>query len=321
MTPTISLEDHFISKALQSSGSAANLRLDTHEEEIRTKVLDIGDGRVADLDRGGISLQVISSVPCNESADICRQTNLQLAEAVNKHPTRFAGFACLPMKDPQAAIAELEYCVREQKFLGALIPCHADGIYYERDEYLPFWEKVQELDTVIYIHPAAASALQRQYYQGNYPDYVGQIMGMQVWGWHADVATHVIRLYASGLFDKLPKLKIVVGHMGEMLPFMKERIEYTLTRTWGAHKRGWKTVWEENLWFTTSMFDLNAMACLLRAASTDRVMYSGDSPLVPIMEGKIFIEDLTNSGLLNGEELEKVLYRNAERLLGVTVKS
>jgi predicted TIM-barrel fold metal-dependent hydrolase len=320
MVPAISLEDHFISEALYGSPSVSSLGLHMFPSQVATKLRDIREGRVIDLNYGGISLQVISSVPCLETPEVCRRTNLQIAESVRDFPTRFRGFACLPMTDPKAACTEFEYCVKELKFLGALIPNHANGIFYDAEQYLPFWKQVEELDTLIYIHPTPPDPTHAQFYQGNYPKDLGMILGMHVWGWHADIGSHLLRLFFSGLFDKVPKLKIVLGHMGEMLPFMKGRIQYAASQNWLKFRRGWNQVWDENLWFTTSMFDMTAMACLVRSTSIDRIMYSVDYPLVSMDDGVQFIDKLRQSGLLTEEEFEKVLYKNAQKLLGINVE-
>ena len=322
MIPTISLEDHFISEAVQSSQSETSLALHMFPPEVRENLASLGTKRISDMDKGDISLQVISHIPGLESPDVCRKTNTQLLGAIKAHPTRFAGFACLPMADPSAAAVELEYCIKELGFVGTLIPNHAAGAYYDSEEYFPFWEKAQELDTPVYLHPTPPSPGQKQYFQGNYPPELAQIMSMQVWGWHADVAVHVLRLYASGLFDRLPRLRIVIGHMGEMLPFMIERIQVRMTSNWGSHKRGFLTVWAENFWVTTSgMWYLGPMACLLRAVKIDRILYSVDYPLESNLDGSQFIRDLQNSGLVTEEELEMIAYKNAEKLLGVKAKS
>ena len=322
MIPTISLEDHFISEAVRSGQSVTNLALHMFPAKVRECILDIDEKRIADMDEGGVSFQVISHIPGLEPPEICRKANLQLLDAVKKHPTRFAGFACLPMGDASAAATELEHCVKDFGFVGALIPNHAAGTYYDGEAYYPFWEKVQQLDIPIYLHPTPASPGQREYFRGNYPREVAQIMSAQVWGWHADVAVHVLRLYASGLFDKFPKLRLVIGHMGEMLPFMKERVEVRMKENWGSRKRGWLQVWEENFWITTSgMWYLGPMSCLLRSASIDRILYSVDYPLESNLDGKQFIEDLQKSGMVTEEELEMIAYKNAEKLLGVKAKS
>jgi len=321
MAFAISLEDHFISEAVRTSPQVKAFAFDIFEPHVLNKLFEIREGRVADLDKGHVRTQVLSSIPVNQSLDICHRTNLQIAESTRDFPDRFAGFACLPMSDPKAAATELEYCIKELHFKGALIPNHASGVYYDRAEYFDFWKKAEELDVVIYLHPSPPHGALKEHYQGNYPAELGQILGMQTWGWHADVAVHIQRLYFSGLFDKLHKLKIAIGHMGEMLPFMRDRIETTTRNILGAHKRGWLDVWNENLWFTTSMFDLTAMSCLLKTTSIDRIMYSVDYPLVDMEEGPKFMDDLKKSGLVNQEDYEKIMFKNAERLLGLKVKT
>jgi predicted TIM-barrel fold metal-dependent hydrolase len=318
MIPTITLEEHFISEAVRNSSSVTNLALHMFPAEVRENLFSLGEKRIADMDKGEVSLQVVSSIPGLEPPDICRATNLQLVEAIRKNPTRFAGFACLPMGIPVAAAAELEYCVKELGFVGTLIPNHAAGTHYDGEEYYPFWEKAQDLDVPVYLHPTPPSPGQRRYFEGNYPPGLAQIMSQQVWGWHADVAVHVLRLYSSGLFDKFPKLKLVIGHMGEMMPYMIERIQVRMTKNWGSHKRGFLTVWAENVWITTSgMFYLGPMACLLRAVKIDRILYSVDYPLENHSDGVKFIRDLQESGMVTKEELEMITYKNAEKLLGV----
>lgn len=321
MAFAISLEDHFISEAVRASPQVKAFGFDMFEPNVLKRLFDIREGRIADLDQGKVQIQVISSIPVNQPLDVCHRTNLQIAESTRDFPDRFAGFACLPMSDPKAATNELEYCVKELKFKGALIPNHASGVYYDNDEYLGFWRKAEELGVVVYLHPAPPVGALKDHYQGNYPAELGQLLGMQTWGWHADVAVHIQRLYFSGLFDKLHKLKIAIGHMGEMLPFMRDRIDMTTRNNWGAHKRGWLDVWNENLWFTTSMFDLTAMACLLRTTSIDRIMYSVDYPLVDMEEGPKFMEDLKQSGLVSEEDYDKIMFKNAERLLELKIKA
>lgn len=320
MVPIISLEDHFVSEALYGSPSVSRLGLHVFPAEVVSKLRDIREGRLNDLDSGGISLQVISAVPCVETPEVCRQTNLQIAESVRDFPTRFRGFACLPMADQEAACRELEYCVKELGFLGAMIPNHADGTFYDSELYLPFWKTAEKLNALIYVHPPPPHLTHAGHYHGNYSKDLGMILGMHLWGWHADTGSHILRLFLSGLFDKAPQLKIVLGHMGEMLPFMKGRIQYATGHNWLKYRRNFNQVWDENLWFTTSMFDITAMACLIRSASIDRIMYSVDYPLVSMDDGIQFIDQLRKSGLLTESDFDKVLYKNAQRLLGLEIQ-
>lgn len=322
MLPTITLEEHFIAEVMSSSQSVRSLALHHFSPEVRSNLSDIGAKRVSDMNESGISLQVVSHVPALEPLEICQQANHQLAEAVKARPTRLAGFAFLPMADPTAAADELERCIKELGFVGALIPNHAAGAYYDDATYEPFWQRAQQLNVPIYLHPTPASAAQRQYFTGNYPDELAQLFSTQVWGWHADVAVHLLRLYASGLFDKFPKLKIVIGHMGEMLPFMVERIQARLTGNWGSKTRGFTTVWDENVWVTTSgMFYMGPFACLIRTVKKDRILYSVDYPLEDNADGAQFLKEVEKSGWLTEEELHMFAYKNAENLLGVKAKT
>ena len=322
MIPSITLEEHYISEAVRSSVSVTKLALDKHPPAVSENIIELGAKRIANMDQGGIALQVISHVPAVENLEICQKANRQLAAAVSAHAKRFAGFAFLPMADPAAAADELERCVKEAGFVGTLIPSHAAGVYYDGAAYDVFWERAQQLNVPVYLHPCPPSTTQREHFTGNYPDEVAQLLSTQGWGWHADVALHVLRLYTSGLFDRFPRLQLVIGHMGEMLPFMVERIEARLTNNWGSRTRGWMTVWNENLWITTSgMFTLGPFACLIRTAKIERIMYSVDYPLEDNMDGSRFLEEVRKTGWLTEEQFEMFAYKNAERLLNVKIAS
>ena len=320
MMPFISLEDHFASEAIRSSQNVGRFGFDLFPIEVQENMYSLSDRRIRDMDKGNVSLQVVSSIPASEPLDICRKTNDQLAAAVKASGGRLAGFAMLPMGDPQAAADELERCVKELGFLGALIPNHAGGQYYDSDPYRHFWKRAQDLDIPIYLHPTPPASKARVNYEGNYPPQVTTILSQQGWGWHSDVALHVIKLYASGLFnpDVCPHLKLVIGHMGEMLPFMIQRINTRLNSNWKPQERTLLTVWAENIWITISgMWDLAPFACLIRATSMDRILYSVDWPFESNEAGMKFMEEVEKSGLVDDREFEMIAYRNAETLLKI----
>ena len=318
--PFISLEDHFASEAMRSSPNVARFGFDLFPAKVREDMFSLNERRIQDMDKGNVSLQVVSSIPAVEPLDICQKTNDQLGAAEKQSGGRLAGFAMLPMGDPQAAADELERCIKKLGFLGALIPNHAGGRYYDSEEYRTFWKRAQDLDVPIYLHPTPAAPQSRVNYEGNYPPQVTTILSQQGWGWHADVALHVIKLYASGLFnpDVCPRLKLVIGHMGEMLPFMVQRINKRLNANWKAQERTLLTVWAENIWITISgMWDLAPFACLIRATSMDRILYSVDWPFESNEEGQDFMQEVEKSGLVSRKEWEMIAYRNAESLLKV----
>ena len=154
-----------------------------------------------------------------------------------------------------------------------------------------------------------------KYYEGNFPQPAAFGMAANGWSWHSEVALHVLRLVSAGLFDRHPKLKIVIGHMGEMLPFQLHRV-FESARPWVELKRGWKQVWDENIWITTSgMFSVDPMACVLRNTKIDHIMYSVDYPFYPSARGQQFMLELEQSGLVDEEQYRKIAYENAETLL------
>ena len=202
------------------------------------KLQDLDTIRLQDMDAGKVSFQVISHAPGSMSAEQCKAANDQLATVIKKNTTRFAGFAVLPVSEPQACADELSRCVKELGFVGALIDNHtAEGKYYDGEGYAVFWETVQELGVPVYLHPTwSTDEVVDSLYTGNFPAGATMSLSSSGWGWHSDVAMHMFRLFAAGVFDRYPKLKIIIGHFGEMIPFMLERTA-NLSKRWGERER------------------------------------------------------------------------------------
>jgi predicted TIM-barrel fold metal-dependent hydrolase len=319
MIPLITLEEHFLAEGIGRAGSS--------EEQFKwvpgllEKLEDLDALRLHDMDEGQITLQVISHGPGLGTAGIkpVAAANDQLAQAVRMHPTRLAGLAALPTADPSAVEAELRRCVQDLGLRGALIDNHADGVFYDGPAYRPMFGAAQALDVPIYLHPTWPDAQLQPRYEGNYSAGVTKSLGGGGFGWHVDTGLHVLKLFAAGVFDEFPKLKLVVGHMGETLPFMLERIEHLSTR-WGPRNRSFRTVYDENIWLTTSgCWSVNPLANILRNTSIDRIMYSVDYPFVSNQDGLRFMHELESSGLVDDEGFRKIGYKNAEVLLGIRV--
>ncbi|KIW23905.1 uncharacterized protein PV07_12067 [Cladophialophora immunda] len=321
--PLIALEEHFFSQAVLAGSADSYSEQLKHIPGLIDKLADVGDLRLKSMDVGKVSLQIVSHAPGTMSASQCRSANDQLAEAVKNNPDRFAGFAVLPVSQPAECAAELTRCVKELDFVGALIENHAaDGTYFDGSAYLPMFQAAQDLDVPIYLHPTwPTQDLMSLLYTGdNIPRAASISLSSSAFGWHSDVAVHVLRLFAAGLFDRLPRLKIIIGHMGEMLPFMLERI-MQLSPRWGTRQRDFKTVWDENIWITTSGdWSVNPMACILKNTKLDHVLYSVDYPFARNEDGLKFMEELEQSGLVSVEQLEMIAHGNAERLLRVKHK-
>ncbi|KAF9059969.1 hypothetical protein BDP27DRAFT_1237725, partial [Rhodocollybia butyracea] len=310
LPPIITLEEHYLSPGISTQNYTT----------VESALLDLGERRIADMDAGSVTLQIISHVAVDAlPPDLARTTNDELHAAIQKHPKRLGAFANLPMASPQEAAKELTRATEELHFVGALINNHLNGRFYDDTFFWPVFERAQELDVPIYIHPMLPSDNAKAQYQGNYSENTALWLSIAGWGWHVDTGLHILRLFASGVFDKFPRLKIVIGHMGELIPFQLERI-LPMTETWDKRERGLRQVWRENIWVTTSgMFTLAPLACLLAVTPAEHVMFSVDYPFSKNETGQKYLEEIRKSGLVSEEEFEGIAHRNAERLLKIKV--
>ena len=320
--PLLSLEDHFVSSTCQQDDVAQTLQLHQFPPRILQRLVDVDSQRLEVMDEGNVRLQVVSLIPVCVGIKECRQTNDEIRKAVQKHPGRFAGFAALPMATPEEIAAELERCVKELGFVGALVPNHANGTYYDGPEYLPMWQAAERLDVPIYLHPCPPSSGMVPHFAGNYSDDVSFAISTHAWDWHANCGVHLIRLYASGLFDKCSKLKLILGHLGEMVPFMLGRIERKLALTRDA--KSWKAsfiqVYARNIWVTTSgMFDMESLKLVLATTKIERIMFSIDYPFESTIQSRDFMEQFQKSKLVSEDDFARIAYKNAEELLGVKI--
>lgn len=343
--PLLALEEHFFSVPALTGSSR-----EQYSEQLKSipglldKLEDIGPLRLEDMNNNGITMQVISHGPTQPplSPSDCRIANNQLHEAIlatDETRARFAGFAVLPMADPDEAAKELAYCIEELGFVGALVDNHAGGVTYEGPDYRSFWYTVQSLGVPIYLHPSWATDTMRQ---AIFPDFdsatstptpstlsagtVNSLMASS-WNWHSDVALHVFKLFASGTFDRFPRLKLILGHFGEMVPYMLARTcqlspRWTVPSTGKPPARPFRAVYDENIWITTSgVWSLDPLRCVLANTRRDRVLFSVDYPFARNEAGREWMRDLVESGLCTPEEVEGIAYRNAEKLLGVRVRA
>jgi predicted TIM-barrel fold metal-dependent hydrolase len=190
--PLITLEEHYASSKV----------VDSHYSEFPphmvSKLKFLGDERIQDMDKGDVSLQVISHGPLIASPFTCLKVNDELAAAISKNSKRLAGFAMLPMQDPKAAARELACCVKELSFVGALVDNHLDGQFYDDERFWPVLEKAQDLDVPIYLHPTFATDSALEHFQGKYDREIGVVLSAYCWGWHTETGLHILRLYYSG---------------------------------------------------------------------------------------------------------------------------
>ena len=316
----IALEEHFIlPENFDTSYTVRDL-----PPETRHKILDLGNGRIADMDRGGLDICILSltapgiqAVPnIAQAIAQARRTNDYLAENIAKNPKRMKGFATLPLQDPQAAAQELTRCVRDLGFCGALVNGFSQigeadsAVFYDLPQYRPFWATVQELDVPFYLHPRLPLATRQQAYEG-YP-----WLAASAWRFAVETSIHALRLMASGLFDEYPKLKVILGHLGEGLPFGIWRVDHRISRT-GAQPKARLPMGHylrENFYITTSgNFRTQALTDVILEVGTDRILYSVDYPYEDVVEAKDWFDQVA----ISDSDRQKIVRANAQKLFRV----
>jgi predicted TIM-barrel fold metal-dependent hydrolase len=280
---------------------------------------EIGEQRLASMDAAGITVQVLSNtgpgpdlVPGPDGVAMAREMNDHLAAAVARHPDRFAGFAVLPMQSPDACAAELERAVKGLRFAGALINGTTEGRFLDHPGYDGLLAAAEALDVPIYIHPHLAPEPVRQAYYSDLPAGPARVIEQAGWGWHSETAIHVLRLVVSGTLDRHPRLKLIIGHMGEMLPVMLDRIDSVFAQDIGHLKRKIGRTILDQVWITTSgIFSEPPLIAALLTFGIDRIMFSVDYPYAPNAKGRAFLDRIS----LAPADMEKLTHANADALL------
>jgi predicted TIM-barrel fold metal-dependent hydrolase len=286
----------------------------------RNELADLGDARLADMDAAGITVQVLSVagpgadlVPGQPGIDLARAYNDALAEACARHPTRYRGFAHLPLLTPEAAADELQRTVKELGFHGVLVNGATDGRFLDDPAFEPILARAEALDLPIYLHPGIPSQAVRNAYYDGLPGNFSFSMALSTWGWHYDTAIHTLRLVLSGALDRHPGLKIVIGHMGEALPFMLDRIDATTAAEAKARlKRSVRQTILDQVWITTSgFFTMVPFMAALMSFGVDRIMFSVDYPFASNARARAFLDELP----VSPADRAKIAHGNADRLL------
>jgi predicted TIM-barrel fold metal-dependent hydrolase len=219
------------------------------------------------------------------------------------------------LKAPATAAAELERCVTRLGFHGALINGTTGGLFLDDPRFLPVFEAAAHLGVPIYLHPAPPPQPVREAYYSGLPGDLGFLLSIAGWGWHAEAGLHTLRLIVSGLFDRLPGLQLIIGHMGEGLPYALARSSSVLSNAASPLRQPVSNYFQSNIHCTTSgYFTLPPLRCALEVIGIDRLLFSVDYPYSPNTRGRTFLESLPE--ILVADDFEKFAHRNAERLLG-----
>jgi predicted TIM-barrel fold metal-dependent hydrolase len=285
---------------------------------------EIGERRLKSMDEVGVTVQVLSNngpgpdlVPGADGIAIAREMNDHLAGAVARHPDRFAGFAVLPMQSPHACAAELQRCVKELGFVGAMVNGTTEGRFLDHPSYDSLLAAAVDLDVPIYIHPHIPPEPVRQAYYSELPVNAARVLETAAWGWHSETAIHVLRMVMAGTLDKHPHLKLIIGHMGEMLPVMLARIDEVAALDCDHLKRSISRTILDQVWVTTSgVFSEPPFLAALLTFGIDRIMFSIDYPYSSNAKGRAFLDRIA----LAPDDMAKLTHRNADALLKLKVR-
>jgi 2,3-dihydroxybenzoate decarboxylase len=321
MQRKIGLEEHFATP--DTLNDSKGFLGDQVWPELERRLLDVQDYRLRQMDEHGMQMMILSlnapaiqAIPdIKKAREIARRANDFLAGEVKKRPQRFQGLAALPMQDPDAAIRELERCIKTLGFKGALVNGFSQVgdpnsmLYLDLPQYRPFWAAVELLDVPFYLHPRNPLPSASQIYEGH-PWLLGP-----TWAFAQETAVHALRLMASGLFDAHPRLKIILGHLGEGLPYSMWRVDnrnaWTKAPPRYPAKRKLGEYFQENFYLTTSgNFHTQTLIAALLEVGADRILFSTDWPF----ENVDHAADWFDSAPLSEADREKIGRGNALRL-------
>lgn len=321
----ITVEEHFISPGLGHGPGRLFMenfgKANARNARIIEQLCELGDKRIAEMDAAGIDVQVLSlNYPGVEQAEtddaikVASESNDFLLEAVKRYPTRFAALAAVATSAPNEAAKELDLRVRQHGFKGAIINGHTRGRYLDDKFFWSVLEAAESLNVPIYLHPTMPPKAVIDASYGGLPPHLTTALSGWAWGWHIETAVHLIRMIVGGVFDRFPQLQIVIGHLGEAIPFMLPRLNRNLPMAATKLQRPFGDYLRENVHYTFGGFNFPATFLnLLLEVGVDRIMFSVDYPYGSMEESRAFLEGLA----LAPADRERIAHRNAAYLFNV----
>jgi len=316
----IALEEHLVPDDLMEQVLPSSLM----PEDLVAALKDVGERRLRVMDAAGIDVQVLSVTapgaqwaPADQAASLAAALNDRCAQTMAAHPDRFQALAALPMQDPAAAVVEAKRAITELGFCGVIVNGHTGGRFLDAPEFDELLGTIEELKVPLYLHPTFPPPEVAQVYFNGLEPLVSMALATGAWGWHAETGLHVLRLAATGVFDRHRGLQLVVGHMGENLPFSLMRADSILTRAdsissvGDATTRSIATVVLEHVHITICGYTtMPPLMCALSVFGADRSLFSTDYPFGdPVAHARFLAE-----APISPTDREKIAHRNAEQL-------
>jgi len=318
---TITLEEHFVTADFLKATHLDGENMPPALKGVQERLLDLGPLRVAAMDEASIELQVMSLAaigvdvlaPAEQTA-VLRSVNDEAAAAVSANPARLAAFCTPGLKEPANAVKEIERCVTQLGFKGVYVNGTTDGKFLDAPEFFPVLEAAATLKVPVYVHPAPPPATVMSAYFGGLAPEVAMPLSIAGWGWHAETALQTLRLIVSGVLDRLPTLQIIIGHMGEGIPYALARSNGILSAARKSAPRSVVETIQEQVHVTTSgYFTKPPFDCCREVIGLEKMMYSVDYPFSPNTKGKDFLDSLE----LSEGDLTQLCQTNAERVLNL----
>ena len=323
MHQKIAIEEHYVLPSMKDQMPTTPFWHDDYSRDVRERMADTGEMRLREMDEAGVERMVLSlgGTGVQDELDVAkavqraRTSNDALAAIVASRPDRYSAFATLPMQDPEAAARELERTVRDFGFKGALVNGYTSvgsldtPAYYDEPRFLPFWQRLEALNVPFYLHPRNPLPNQMRVYEGR-----RELIGA-AWSFAVDTGTHALRLITSGLFDRCPRATVVIGHMGELLPFAISRLEARVRHAKAVKLEKKPSEYlRTNFYATTSgNFHTPSLVATIEQMGADRVMFAVDYPFERLQDGSSWLDQAS----ISDADRLKISRSNAERLLGL----
>lgn len=282
---------------------------------------DLDKCRIADMDKYGITMQILSCpaksqlLTKREAPAIVRETNDYIAQVVGRHPNRYGAFALLPWSAPKEAAKEAER-IKTIGFQGILLAgrASAGNEFLDDKQFLPILDACEALGLPIYVHPGAPLKAVQEPYYGGLGGEVSARLSLHGWGWHNEAGIQVLRTILAGRLEQFPKLQLILGHWGEMLPFFLSRIDQSMPQSVTKLERTVTETFQQNVYVTPSgIFDYPQLKFCVEVVGANRIIHSVDCPFISNEGAKPFIEHAP----ISDDEKEQIAHRNAEFLFGL----